>query len=258
MDLGLRGKTVLVTASSKGIGKACALALAAQNANIVMCARGPDQLDAAAQEVREATGAEVLAQPADLTRPDTIDALLDAARRRFGGIDVLVAIGGSPKRGGFDAITEDDLRDAFEMSVIALFRLIKAVLPGMRERKWGRIVTVQSRSVREPVPELVTSVATRPGVAGLFKYLSKETARDGVLINTIVPGRILTDRLKGGTQVSTLSADEYMRSKLADIPVGRFGEAAEIADAVAFLVSERASYINGAVLQVDGGVINGI
>lgn len=258
MDLGIAGKTALVTASSKGIGKACAALLAAQGANVVMCARGRSQLDLAASEVKAAAKADVLAMPADVTQSDQVHALVAKALEKFQSVDILVAIGGSPKRGGFDAITEDDLLQAFEMSVLAIFRLVKAVLPSMRARRWGRIVTVQSRAVREPIPELVSSVATRPGVAGLFKYLSKETARDGILVNTVVPGRILTDRFKGGTAASALGAEEYLRSKLADIPVGRLGSAEEIANAVAFLCSERASYINGAALQVDGGVINAI
>jgi 3-oxoacyl-[acyl-carrier protein] reductase len=125
----------------------------------------------------------------------------------------------------------------------------------MRARKWGRVVTVQARSVREPIPDLVTSVATRPGVAALFKYLANEVAADGVLLNTILPGRINTDRFRQGAAIARSGVDQYVQQKLADIPVRRLGEAAEIADAVCFLVSDRASYISGAALQVDGGVI---
>lgn len=257
MDLGIAGRTALITASSKGIGKACALELARQGAKVIMCARGRTQLEAAAAEIRTITQADVMAVPADLTRADDIDSLIIAAEERHGGIDILVSIGGSPKRGGFQAITEEDLRDAFEMSVIAAFRLLRRVLPGMRARGWGRIVTVQSRAVREPIPDLVTSVATRPGVNGLFKYLSKEVAADGVLLNTIVPGRIMTDRFKGGQELAS-DRQLYTASKLGDIPVGRFGQPEDIAGIVAFLCSERASYINGTTVQVDGGVINAI
>lgn len=257
MDLGIAGRTALITASSKGIGKACAMELASQGANVVMCARGRQQLELAAEEVRAAARGDVTAIPADLTSARDIDALVEAAERRHGGIDILVSIGGSPKRGGFDAITEQDLRDAFEMSVIAAFRLLTRTLPGMRARGWGRVVTVQSRAVREPIPDLVTSVATRPGVNGLFKYLSKEMAGDGVLLNTIVPGRIMTDRFKGGQDLAA-DSQAYTAGKLAGIPVGRFGQPEDIAGAVAFLCSERASYINGTALQVDGGVINAI
>lgn len=258
MDLGIAGRTALVTASSKGIGYACAMELAKQGVNVIMCARDHARLELSATAVREvAQGGSVMAMPADLTSAEDINALVDAAERQFGSIDILVSIGGSPKRGGFDTITEDDLRDAFEMSVIAAFRLLKRTLPSMRAKGWGRIVTVQSRSVREPIPDLMTSVATRPGVNGLFKYLSKEVAGDGVLLNTIVPGRIMTDRFKGGQEQAS-DGQAYTAGKLASIPVGRFGQPEEIAAAVAFLCSERASYINGSVLQVDGGVINAL
>ncbi len=258
MDLGLAGRVALVTASSKGIGKACAVELARQGAHVVMCARGLEQLEQAAADVRVVAKGEVLAVQADLTSAQDIAALLVAIEKKFQKLDVLVLIGGSPKRGGFSAVTEQDLRDAFEMSVVLGFRLLTQVLPGMRARGWGRVVTVQSRSVREPIPDLVTSVATRPGVNGLFKYLSKEVACDGVLLNTIVPGRIMTDRFKGGQALAGEQADAYTRNKLADIPVGRFGQPEDIAAAVAFLCSECASYINGVALQVDGGVINAI
>ncbi|MDX3904656.1 MAG: SDR family oxidoreductase [Pigmentiphaga sp.] len=259
MAFDLTGRTALVTASSKGIGKACALQLASQGANVVMCARGADLLAQATEEVRAAArGGAVWSMPADLTSHDDILRLADAIDAKHGGVDVLVAIGGSPKRGGFDEIDEDDLRAAFEMSVIAITRLLKRLLPGMRARGWGRIVTVQSRSVREPIPDLVTSAATRPGVHGLFKYLSKEVAADGVLLNTIVPGRIMTDRFRGGQAHAGDQAAEYTKNKLSGIPVGRFGEPEDIAAAVGFLCSNEASYINGVALPVDGGVINGL
>lgn len=256
MDLGLRGKTALVTAATKGIGKQCALSLAAEGANVVICGRDENRLRTTARElaaVPQAGG--ILAERADLAASDDIARLCRAAADRFGGVDILVLLGGSPKRGGFNDITVDDLRDAYEVTVIATFRLLKELVPGMRQRKWGRIVTVQSRAIREPIPELVTSVATRPGVAGLLKYVSNEVAADGVLINTIVPGRINTDRFQQGVNQSPIGAENYVRKKLGDIPVGRLGEPEEIASAVCFLVSEKASYINGAALQIDGGVI---
>lgn len=259
MDLGIAGKTVLVTASSKGIGKQCALALAAEGARIILCARTPERLHAAAEEVADIAGSDnVLAVPADLGRPEDIDRLCEAGRARFGAIDILVYIGGSPKRGGFDAVSEEDLREAFEISVLPAFRLLRNLLPDMRRRQWGRVVTVQSRSVREPIPDLLTSVATRPGVAGMFKYLANEVAADGVLMNVIVPGRINTDRFNKGAAEASAGAADYVKKKIADIPVGRLGEPEEIANAVCFLVSAKASYVNGAALQVDGGVVRAI
>lgn len=256
MDLGIRGKTALVTASSKGIGLQCALALAAEGARIVLNARSPGPLQKAASEVEAVAGkGNVLAVAADLAIPTDIDRLRLSATERFGAIDICVFIGGSPRRGGTDEITEGDLMEAFQTSVMAGFRLARHVLPPMRARGWGRLVTVQSRSVREPIPSLLTSAATRPGMAGLFKYLANEAAGDGVTVNTIVPGRIDTDRFQRGVERAGSGAQAYLAQKLAEVPAGRLGRAAEIADAVCFLASQRASYINGAALQVDGGAI---
>jgi len=259
MDLDLNGRTALVTASSSGIGKECALALVAEGANVILSGRDEAKLASAAQEVREAaTGnAQVLAVPADLSRSSDIDVLCERAEQQFGAVDVLVYIGGSPKRGGPLDLTDDDLLRAFEVTVLAAFRLTRRLVPGMRARGWGRVVTVQSRAVREPIPQLFTSVATRPGVAGVFKYLADESAPDGVTVNTVIPGRVDTERFRQGAARAS-DATAYVQQKLAQIPVGRLAQPREIADAVCFLASTRASYINGASLQVDGGVIRAI
>ncbi|MSQ72784.1 MAG: SDR family oxidoreductase [Betaproteobacteria bacterium] len=260
MDLGIRGRTALITASSNGIGKRCALTLAAEGVRLVLCARGKERLDAAASEAAAIAGADnVLAIPADLALTGDIERLCSEATERFSGIDILIFIGGSPRRGGPDVIDEADLRDAFELTVVPAFTLTRLLLPGMRKRGWGRVVTVQARSVREPIDDLVTSVATRPGVAGLFKYLANEVGGDGVTVNTIVPGRINTDRFRAGAAYAAKLGDAtYLKDKVGGIPVGRLGEPQEVADAVCFLASVRASYINGAALQVDGGVIRAI
>jgi len=255
MDLGIRGKTAIVTAASRGIGRATAATLAKEGVNIVMCARGSDELEEAAAQIRAETRARVIAQRADVTVATEIEALVQRALREFGTVDILVAIGGSPPRGAFEETTEAQLRQGFEMTVMSVFHLIKAVLPHMRARKWGRIVAVQARSVREPIPSLTSSNATRPGAAGLIKSLSNEVSRDGVLLNTILTGRILTDRFLQGAERSPLGKDEYIKRQSAEVPIGRLGEAQEMADAAAFLVSERASYITGVTLAVDGGLI---
>jgi 3-oxoacyl-[acyl-carrier protein] reductase len=267
MDFGLWGKTALITASSSGIGKQCALALALEGANVVISGRDEAKLAAAQEEVevRAASahgahgrhGVHVHAQRADLASAADTEALCAAAEKRFGHVDILVYIGGSPKRGGSADISEDDLVKAFEITVLPAFRLTRRLLPGMRSRGWGRVVTVQSRAVREPIPQLLTSVATRPGVAGLFKYLADECGHDGVTINTVVPGRIDTDRFRQGAALAE-DRESYVQQKLGQIPVGRLGRPREIADAVCFLASVPASYIHGASLQVDGGVIRAI
>jgi 3-oxoacyl-[acyl-carrier protein] reductase len=254
MDLGIAGKTALVTAASRGIGYACAETLAQEGAHVVMCARGAPALAQAAERIREKTGARVLEQAADVTHADDIARLGALAESELGGVDVLVAIGGSPPRGSFAETDEGRLRQGFEMTVLALYRLISAVLPHMRAKKWGRIVAVQSRSVREPIPALTVSNATRPGAAGLLKDLSQELAGDGILLNTVLPGRILTDRLR-----ETASSDPcHLERQRLELPIARLGSAQEVADVIVFLASERASYVNGVTLAVDGGLIRSI
>jgi len=256
MELGLKEKTALVTAASRGIGYACAETLAREGANVLICARSEAALIEAGDRIRKETGARVIAKTADVTRKADIDELARIAAAEFGGIDILIAIGGSPTRSAFAETDEERLRQGFEMTVLAVFRLVNAVLPQMRAKKWGRVVTVQSRSVKEPVPGLTASNATRPGAAGLIKQLSQELAVDGILLNTILPGRILTDRFREAA--SGAAKQSYLEVQAAELPIGRLGSAQEVANAVVFLASERASYINGVTLAVDGGLIRSI
>ena len=244
----------MVTAASRGIGYACAETLAQEGAHVVICARGMTALSQAADRIRDKTGARVLAHPADVTKVEDIERITELAVTEFGSVDMLVAIGGSPPRGSFAETDEIRLKQGFDMTVLALYRLIHAVLPHMRARKWGRIVAVQSRSVKEPIPALTVSNATRPGAAGLLKDLSQELARDGILLNTVLPGRILTDRLREAAATD----QSYLERQALELPIGRLGFAQEVADAIVFLASERASYINGVTLAVDGGLIRSI
>jgi len=258
MNLGLTGKTALVTAASKGMGKACALGLAAEGARIVMCARTDVDLQAAAEEVRSKTGAQVVAMPADVTRADQVKALVARAQEAFGGVDILVANAGGPPRGYFDELSDEQWYGAFEVSLLSVVRLIREVLPSMRQRRWGRIITIQSSSVKQPIDGLDLSNAIRPGAAGLMKTLATELGADNILVNTVCPGRILTDRLLGGAPQAGLSPEEYVRHVGADVPVGRVGTPEEFANVVVFLASERASYVTGVAVQVDGGLIRGL
>jgi len=258
MDLGLKGRTALVTASSKGMGKACALGLAAEGARVVMCARTERDVMAAADDVRARTGAEVIAMAADVTRAEDVTALVARAREAFGGVDVLVANAGGPPRGVFDELTDAQWYGAFEVSLLSVVRLIREVLPDMRRRRWGRIITIQSSSVKQPIAGLDLSNAVRPGTAGLMKTLATDLGRDNILVNTVCPGRILTDRLLGGARETGLSPEEYARHAGADVPLGRVGTPEEFADVVVFLASERASYVTGVAVQVDGGLIRGL
>jgi 3-oxoacyl-[acyl-carrier protein] reductase len=255
MDLGLKNKAALVTAASKGMGKACALGLAAEGVRVLMCARTARDIEAAADEVRSQTGAEVLAMVADVTRADDIVALGARARQAFGGVDVLVANSGGPPRADFEQTTDEQWRAAFDVSVLSVVRLIREVLPGMRARGWGRILTIQSVSVRQPVEGLVLSNGVRPGVAGLVKTLSEELGPHGITINVLCPGKIMTDRFLGGVARSGLSAEEYVRRAAVDVPLRRIGTPEEFASVAVFLASERASYVTGTALQIDGGLV---
>jgi 3-oxoacyl-[acyl-carrier protein] reductase len=258
MDLGIKGRTAVVTGASKGMGKACALGLAAEGARVVLCARAEPALRAAADEIRARTGADVLAVPGDVTRADAAPALVARAREAFGGVDILVANAGGPPFGRFADVREEQWQGAFELSLLSTVRLVRAVLPDMTARRWGRVITIQSSSVKQPIDGLLLSNSVRPGVAGLMKTLAAEYGHANVLFNTVCPGRILTDRFLSGAQAAGLAREEYLERSSADVPLGRIGTPEEFANVVVFLASERASYVTGVTLQVDGGLVRGL
>lgn len=259
MDLGLKGKAALVMAASKGMGKACALGLASEGARVAMCARGQTALDAAAAEVKEKTGAEVRALTADASRHDDIRRVVEGTVAAFGGVDVLVANVGGPPPGPFDQVSDEQWLAAFEQVHLSTVRLIREVLPHMRKRRWGRILTIQSSSVKQPVEGLMLSNGIRPAVAGMFKTLAGDVAKDGITVNLVLPGRIRTDRFlehQADRAVRRgVTLDEQIASQSEDIPAGRVGTPEEFASMVVFLASERASYVTGTAIQVDGGLI---
>jgi 3-oxoacyl-[acyl-carrier protein] reductase len=258
MDLGLAGKVALVTAASKGMGKACAMGLAAEGAKVVMCARTESDLKTAAEEIRAKTRAEVLAMPADVTKKDDVTALVSRALSTFGGVDILVANAGGPPRGFFEEMTDEQWQGAFDVSLLSVVRLVRGVLPSMKARRWGRILTIQSVSVKQPIPELLLSNAVRPGVAGMMKTLAGQLGKDGITVNTVCPGKIMTDRFLGGQKLSGLSREDYLGRAVEDVPVRRIGTPEEFANVVVFLASERASYVTGVSVQVDGGLVRGL
>jgi 3-oxoacyl-[acyl-carrier protein] reductase len=258
MDLGLTGRVALVTAASKGMGKASAMGLAAEGAKVVMCARTESDLKTAAEEIRAKTRAEVLAIPADVTKKDDVTALVDRAIKTFGHIDILVANAGVPPRGYFEDMTDEQWQGAFDVSLLSAVRLVRGVLPSMKARRWGRILTIQSVSVKQPIPELLLSNAVRPGVAGMMKTLAGQLGKDGITVNTVCPGKIMTDRFLGGQKISGLSREEYLARAVEDVPVGRVGTPEEFANVIVFLASERASYVTGVSVQVDGGLVRGL
>ncbi len=262
MDLGIRGKTALVVAASKGMGKASALGLGAEGARVVMCARGEAALKDAAAEVKQKTGAEVLALPADASRAADISRVVAEANRAFGGVDILVANVGGPPPGPFEAMTDEQWKAAFEQVHLSTVRFIREVLPHMKRSRWGRILAIQSSSVKQPVDGLVLSNGIRPGIAGLFKTLAGDVAKDNITVNLVLPGRILTDRFlehqTDRAKRSGVSLEQQMEISSADIPMGRIGTPDEFAAMVVFLASARASYITGVAVQVDGGLIRSV
>jgi len=263
VDLGLKGKVALVVAASKGMGRASAMGLAAEGARVAMCARGEADLRAAADEVGRQTGAEVLAVPADANRSEDIERVVAKTREKWGGVDVLVANVGGPPPGPFEQMTDEQWKAAFEQVHLSTVRFIRAVLPDMKKKKWGRILAIQSSSVKQPVEGLILSNGIRPGIAGMFKTLANELGRDGITVNMVLPGRIRTDRfLEHQTDLAARagkSLEEWIATRsAADIPVGRIGTPEEFANMVVFLASERASYMTGCVVQVDGGLIKSV
>ena len=257
MDYGIEGRVALVAASSKGLGKACAMGLAREGAKVALCARNDDELQSAAQEIRSATGAEVFAQAADMTRPDDIEGLIGAARGHFGRIDILVTNAGGPPPGQFMDFSDDDWLAALNLNLLSTIRLIRGVMPQMQAQQWGRIVNITSVTVKQPFEALLLSNVARAGVVTLSKTLSNQLAKDNVLINTVCPGIILTDRVKQVThnmaETQGISEDAALQAYVSPIPMGRAGQPAEFADLVVFLSSERCSYITGTVTRSTAG-----
>lgn len=259
MDLELAGKRALVAAASRGLGKAIALRLAEEGASLALCARDRQRLEEAAEEIRQRTGAEILAVPADLTDPDQIKRFVGAARERFGGVDILVANAGGPPPGPFLELSDEQWQAAFQLTLMSAVRLAREVIPGMIARRWGRVIFSTSVSVKQPIENLILSNSLRLAVIGLAKTLANELALFNITVNSVCPGATATERLKqlisSQAERQRISYEEAERSWLRDIPMGRLGRPEELADLVAFLASERAGYITGTAIQVDGGAV---
>lgn len=259
MDLGLRGQTALVAAASKGLGKAIARAFVREGARVAICARDAATLTAAAAEI----GGDILAVPADVTKREDVDRFVQAALDRFGRIDVLVNNAGGPPSRPFVEITEEEWWTAIGLNLMSTVRLCQAVVPHMRRQGGGRILNVTSFTVKQPVPNLVLSNSVRLAVVGLAKTLASELGKDNILVNTLCPGPIATERLTSLTQAFAeregLASDEAERRLWTNqIPLGRLGRPEEFADVAVFLASPRASFITGTTLQVDGGIVKAV
>jgi 3-oxoacyl-[acyl-carrier protein] reductase len=262
MDLGLKGRGVIVAASSQGIGLATAEAFAREGAQVAMCARNESTLRQAAEKIRSETGAEVFAEALDVTDGARVQPFVDAAAKRFGRIDVCVANAGGPPAKNFLSISPDEWRKAVDLNFLSVVHLAKAVIPYMQRHRWGRIVTITSVSVKQPVPELIMSNAVRAAVVGLVKSLSNEFGKDGILVNNVAPGYTATERLQELAGVRALAAgtspDEIYQQWTAEIPLRRLGHPKDIADVILWLASERAAYVTGQTVLADGGIYRGL
>jgi 3-oxoacyl-[acyl-carrier protein] reductase len=243
VDLGLNGRTAIVCGASSGMGLAIAESLTAEGANVAMFARRRDLLE------READRLGALAVRGDLTNPSHLETLVTQTVEAFGGLDVLVLNGGGPPAGPATSMTAEQVEAAVELLLTPHVRLVGLALPHLRESGHGRIVAIESTSVREPIPNIALSNAVRPGVFGWLRTLAREVGPDGITVNTIGPGRIDTERFQA------LFPDGASAADLEDIPLRRIGAPAEIADVVCFLASERASYVTGTLIPVDGGYL---
>lgn len=257
MDLGLNGKRGIVMAASRGLGFACARALAKEGCRLVICSRDEARIRGAADAITRETNAEVHALAADVSGEHEARQLVDAAVSHLGGLDVVVHNAGGPAAGDFSSMTEAQWRKAFEQNMLSLVRIVHAAVPEMRRAGGGRILTIASSSIKQPIPNLVLSNATRAGVWGLAKTLSRELGPDKILVNVIAPGRIQTERIEELDQLNATKAgkpiDEVKRASVAGVPLGRIGQPDELANLVVFLASDAASYITGQAIMVDGG-----
>ena len=262
MDFGLKDKVALVAASSQGLGRAVAEELAAEGASLVLCARDAQILDQTAAAIAERSNTRVLAVPADVTVTDDIKRLVDAGIERFGRIDILVTNAGGPPAGRFDQLTREQWEQAIRLTLLSAVELVRQVLPGMKERRWGRIINITSIAVKQPVENLLLSNSLRAGLTGFARTLANEVAPDGITVNNVLPGYTRTERLEELAQMMAekhgITSSEFRSKWEKEIPMGRLGEPRELAAMVAFLASERASYITGTSIQVDGGWIKSL
>lgn len=262
MDLGLAGKVALVAAASRGLGRAVAEELAREGAQLVICARGDGALREAAERIRGETGARVVAVVADVSEPAGITRVIAAAMEAFGRVDVLVTNAGGPPAGPFENHSPEAWEAAVRQNLTSVVELTRAVLPGMRERRWGRIINVTSIAVKQPVDNLILSNSIRAAVTGFARTLANEVAAHGITVNNVMPGYTRTQRVddlaaRTAELRGTSAADERAVWE-GQIPMARLGEPSEFAAMVAFLASERASYTTGASIPVDGGWIRGL
>lgn len=261
MDLQLQGKKALVMASSQGLGKAIAAELVKEGADVMISSRRDDKLRTVRQELVKLGSGEVEYYAADITIPHEVEGLIRYTADTFGRIDILVNNGGGPPSGTFESFTDEDWENAFRLNLLSYVRTIRCALPHMKE-KGGHIVNVTSSSIKQPIPGLILSNTFRTGVAGMTKTLSQELAQYGILVNSVAPGRIATERIQkldeNRAKVQGITVEQFRELSQKEIPLGRYGQPGEFAKAVAFLLSGANTYITGSTLMIDGGLVEAL
>ena len=260
MDLGIKGRVAMVAASSKGLGRAAAIALAKEGCNVSICGRHEDTLTAVRAEL-ERLSVRVSSSVCDVSSADDLKRWYETTKAELGEVDILVTNTGGPPAARFLALEEFQWRDGIESTLMNVVRLSKLVLPSMQERKWGRVVHITSLVAKQPVDLLTISSTLRAGLSALTKTMSNQVAADNVLVNALLPGHIMTDRQKHLAEVRSKEQNKSIEQVKAEgeqlIPMRRYGRPEEVGEVIAFLCSERASYLTGVSLQVDGGIIQG-
>ena len=262
MDLGLKDKVAIVGGASKGLGRASAQVLAEEGAKVTICSRTSADLEQAAKEIRESTGSEVLTFAADLDELPSITGLIDATVKEFGALDILVNNSGGPPLARSADATEEQWETAVQRSLIFFGRMCRESLPHLKARGSGRIINILASTVYNPIPNLALSGATRMGVVAYAKSLADEVGRDGILVNNVCPGSILSDRMLSNVTSRAkelgISVEDALALRAEDTAVGRVGEPVELANLVAFLASDKSTYITGTTILVDGGLVRSV
>ena len=262
MELGLKGKRAIVMAASRGLGYASALGLAREGCKLIVCSRDQARIEAAAAAITKETNAEVKALVADVSSASEAKRLVDAAVSAYGGLEIVVHNAGGPPAGETLQMTEEQWQKAFEQNLLSFTRIVGAAAPEMKKAGYGRVLTIASSSIKQPIPNLALSNALRAGVWGIAKTLSRELAPQGILVNVIAPGRIDTERIaeldRANAQKSGKSVEDVRKTSIAGIPLGRLGRPEELANLVVFLASEAGSYITGQAITVDGAAGNAL